>query len=310
MIPTLHDERLARARSSLEGLSIGDAFGEYFFGPADMTSVRIRECMLLKRPWYYTDDTMMALSIFSILRQHQGIEQDQLASSFAERYDRQRVYGAAMHGLLRRIGDGVHWNEAAPMLFNGQGSFGNGAAMRVAPLGAYFADDMNAVIEHAHRSAEVTHAHTEGIAGAIAVAAAAGWAARLRMSNSRPPRQDFLDLVLPLVPDSIVRAKIAQAKKLIPGTSVRLAIAALGNGSGISAQDTVPFTLWCAGEHLDDYEEALWLTVSGGGDCDTNCAIVGGIVAAYTGVEGIPQEWIESREPLPNWPFHELSTPE
>ncbi len=34
--------------------------------------------------------------------------------------------------------------------------------------------------------------------------------------------------------------------------------------------------------------------------------IVGGIVAAYTGFEGIPQEWWQSREPLPEWPFHEI----
>ncbi|MEA5594520.1 ADP-ribosylglycohydrolase family protein [Rivularia sp. UHCC 0363] len=64
--------------------------------------------------------------------------------------------------------------------------------------------------------------------------------------------------------------------------------AILGNGTKVSAQDTVPFTLWCAAQHLDNYEEALWLTVSGLGDRDTNCAIVGGIVSLSTGVESIP----------------------
>ena len=60
-----------------------------------------------------------------------------------------------------------------PRLFGGEGSFGNGAAMRVAPLGAYFADELDAVVEQASFSAEVTHSHPEGIAGAIAVAVAA-----------------------------------------------------------------------------------------------------------------------------------------
>ena len=50
---------------------------------------------------------------------------------------------------------------------------------------------------------------------------------------------------------------------------------------------------------------ALSSSVSGLGDRDTTCAIVGGIVASYTGVEGIPQEWLESRERLPSWPFVE-----
>ena len=79
------------------------------------------------------------------------------------------------------------------------------------------------------------------------------------------------------------------------------AVAALGNGSGVSAQDTVPFALWCASQHLDDYAAALWLTVSGLGDRDTTCAIAGGVAALCTGVEGIPGAWRSAREPLPAW---------
>lgn len=81
----------------------------------------------------------------------------------------------------------------------------------------------------------------------------------------------------------------------------RMAVAVLGNGTGLSAQDTVPFALWCAAQHLDDYEAALWLTVSGLGDRDTTCAIVGGIVACALGEAGIPSAWLAAREPLPDW---------
>jgi len=73
--------------------------------------------------------------------------------------------------------------------------------------------------------------------------------------------------------------------------------------------DTVPLALWCAGERLDDYEEALWLTVSALGDRDTTCAIVGGVVAAYTGAGGIPGAWLRAREPLPSWPFEGTPAP-
>ena len=51
----------------------------------------------------------------------------------------------------------------------------------------------------------------------------------------------------------------------------------------------VHVALWCAARYLDDYEEALWLTVSGLGDRDTTCAIVGGIVACCTGSVAIPR---------------------
>jgi ADP-ribosylglycohydrolase len=76
------------------------------------------------------------------------------------------------------------------------------------------------------------------------------------------------------------------------------AVAALGNGSRVISSDTVPFALWCAAHHLDDFQEALWTTVSGLGDRDTTCAIVGGIVAARTGYDGIPASFVSAREPL------------
>jgi ADP-ribosylglycohydrolase len=79
------------------------------------------------------------------------------------------------------------------------------------------------------------------------------------------------------------------------------AVARPGNGSAVTAPDTVPFALWCAARHLGSYEAALWSTVSGRGDRDTTCAIVGGIVVMYAGVESIPVEWLEHREQIPSW---------
>jgi ADP-ribosylglycohydrolase len=203
---------------------------------------------------------------------------------------------------------GESWQEAAPDLFAGQGSYGNGAAMRVAPLGAYFADDIKKVIQQAELSAVVTHSHPEAIAGAIATALAAAWAWQLANDKILLNRADFLDLILPSVPKSEVSRKIRKARDMDKTASVEFAVSVLGNGSLISAQDTVPFTLWCAGTHLNNYEEALWLTLSGQGDRDTTCAIVGGIVALYTGKEAIPNHWLNAREALPSWPFIETIT--
>jgi ADP-ribosylglycohydrolase len=258
--------------------------------------------------WSYTDDTQMALSVVEVLHQYGGIDQGQLARSFARRFDPRRGYGPAMYDLLPRLLTGQHWEQAAQDLFNGQGSFGNGGAMRVAPVGAFFADDLDAVVENARRSASVTHTHPEAVAGAIGVAVAAAWAWRLRGADSVPKGRGpdglrFLELVLDSVPESQVRQKLVQACHLTPDVSIWQVVATLGNGSGTSAQDTVPYALWCAAQHLDDFEQALWLTASGCGDVDTNCAIVGGIVASHTTKEGIPAEWLRRREPLPLWPF-------
>ncbi|HKS09614.1 MAG TPA: ADP-ribosylglycohydrolase family protein [Pyrinomonadaceae bacterium] len=302
MKPLLKDA-IERAKCSLEGLSVGDAFGETFFVNPDVVDGLIAQRALATRTWTYTDDSLMAMSVFSVLRQYGGIDQAALARSFAERYDRTRGYGPAMHRLLWEIKCGEEWSERARSLFDGQGSFGNGAAMRVAPIGAYFAGDLDEVVEHAARSAVITHAHDEAVAGAIAVAVAAARAYELRTADVIPSRSEFLDSLLPYVPESEVRNKILKAMDIPADAKVRFAVAVLGNGSKVSAQDTVPFALWCAGGSISSYEDALWLTVSGLGDRDTTCAIVGGIVAMYTGVEGIPSEWLKAREPLPAWPF-------
>jgi len=73
----------------------------------------------------------------------------------------------------------------------------------------------------------------------------------------------------------------------------------LGNGSGISAADTVPFCLWSVARFGSDFEELMWRTVSALGDRDTTCAIAGGLAALLVGAEGIPGEWRVAREPLP-----------
>lgn len=286
---------------------MGDSFGETFFVNPDLVEGLIEERALAARTWNYTDDTLMAMSIFSVLRQYGYIDQPTLARSFAERYDRTRGYGPAMHRLLWEIKCGEDWAERAQSQFGGQGSFGNGSAMRVAPVGAFFANDVDAAVEQAARSSVVTHTHDEAIAGAIAVAVAAAQACRVRTSSVAPSRSEFLDLVLPYVPESEVRSKIRQARDMTTTASVQFAVSVLGNGVRVSAQDTVPFALWCAGEQLTNFEEAMWLSVSGLGDRDTTCAIVGSIVALYTGVEGIPQEWLNTRERLPDWPLAEKS---
>jgi ADP-ribosylglycohydrolase len=80
--------------------------------------------------------------------------------------------------------------------------------------------------------------------------------------------------------------------------SVEKVVRQLGNGSRISCRDTVPFCLWVAARHLDDYQSALVQTIRAGGDIDTNAAIVGGIVALAVQADGIPPNWLADREEL------------
>ncbi|QMU68384.1 ADP-ribosylglycohydrolase family protein [Streptacidiphilus sp. P02-A3a] len=287
----------AAARDSLRGLAVGDAFGAQFFVPENLPALRGRR--LPPAPWPWTDDTEMACSVFAVLRRHGSVDAEELLRSFARRHDFDRGYGPAMNRLLRLTREQQHPGGLARELFDGQGSWGNGAAMRVAPLGAWFAVDLEEAAWQAARSAEVTHTHPEAVAGAVAVALAAACAARSR--GRQLTRHELLRPVVELTPPGRVRDGVALALELLDQPQVELAAHRLGNGSQVSAMDTVPFTLWCAATYLDDYQGALWATASAGGDVDTTCAIVGGIVGARVGVDGIPAPWTAAAEALPPW---------
>ncbi|MEU1981184.1 ADP-ribosylglycohydrolase family protein [Nocardia sp. NPDC019395] len=289
---------------SLDGLSVGDALGAEF--PVMRRSIPdLRAGNLTPGPWGWTDDTEMACSVVAELLGHGTIDPGRLAPAFARRFDPRRDYGFISVGTLRRIQEGVHWREASGAAYDHQGSCGNGAAMRVAPLGAYFSGDPERIAVEAVRSAEVTHMHPEGISGAVAVALAAGEAAQARRTGTRPTPWDFITAVADRLDDGETGRLIRHARTLL-GVSVEQAAAELGNGSRVTAQNTVPFTIWAAATHLTDYPAAITTCITADGDIDTTSAIVGGIVAAHTGsgpdsIAGVPQAWLAAREPLPRW---------
>lgn len=217
----------------------------------------------------------------------------------ASEQDPDRGYGSMTRLQLREITLGGDWRQGAANAFGGQGSMGNGGAMRVAPVGGYFLNDLSVVAEQARLSALVTHTHPEGVAGTIAVAVAAAMASRSRGESDRNRAQELFEAVVEFTPESNVRRGIVIASQTPASVDVEAVAKALGNGSRVTAPDTVPFTLWSAAHHLDDFVAALKQTIIAGGDCDTNAAIVGGIVALSVGIEGIPNEWRERKEPLP-----------
>jgi ADP-ribosylglycohydrolase len=169
--------------------------------------------------------------------------------------------------------------------------------MRVAPIGAYFAHDLERTIDAARRSARPTHLHRDGEAGAIAIAVAAATAVRIAAGEHPRDGAAFLATVYEHTPTSLTRDGIDLSNRFARGTPVTKVASLLGNGSRVCCEDTVPLCVWIAAHHLDDYETALWETVSALGDMDTTCAIVGGILAA--GGASIPAEWLAHREPLP-----------
>jgi ADP-ribosylglycohydrolase len=300
-LPADHAARIEQAAIALDGLSVGDALGETCFRDENFEAILEDPRSTAKGPWPWTDDTAMALGIYEVLDELGRIEQDALARRFAARYQAApwRGYGAGAHSLLAQIIGGIPWQAAAGALFGG-GSFGNGSAMRIAPLAGYFAGDNDRVVaEQARLSAEITHAHPEGLAGGIAAAVAGAYAWKHRNESAdAATKRGLFDAVLEHTPPGEVRDGIARASSLGTESTIEAAAGRLGNGRRITCQDTLPLCLWAAARHLDDYETAIITTIRAGGDVDTNCAIVGGIVALAVGRNGIPPDWLAGREEL------------
>ena len=306
--------RLALALESLAGLSVGDALGAQYFvpgnKPADLVEGRVPD-----GTWEWTDDTEQACCLVATLADFSDsagsggsagsagfsegdFDRDAFAEMLGRLHDPYRGYGPGAVVMLRQIRDGLPWPIAAAAAFNGEGSCGNGAAMRAAPLGAWHADSLAHAASQGVRAAEVTHSHPEGIAGGVAVAVAAAGAAAARLHGHCPSPGQMLLAVAAHTPAGLVREGLVEA------TTIRRADEAayrLGSGARALAQDTVPFALWVAAQHLADYPAAITACVSAGGDVDTTAAIAGGVVAAHTGLDGIPAEWLSTREPLPAW---------
>ena len=279
---------LIKSVNSLIALMVGDAYGEnnLYITPGK-PYVRVEGMFPDKRPW--TDDSAMAQSLLSILVKHGRIDQDALATEFARIFamDPHRGYGAGAVRILQAINKGQNWKDLSPHLFGpNAGSYGNGAAMRVAPLGPFFGTDYKTIVSEAIASAKVTHWHEDAEAGAAAVALAASVVAY--------DPDEYWNVIIENTPRGSVLDKILFASKLV--TTFEVAARDLGNGGKVSALDTVPFCIWAAAEGLKvhDFIRTMESVANVGGDTDTNCAIVAGIIG---NVVFPPLDWVEDTEP-------------
>lgn len=299
-LPADHTSRVERMKLSLDGLGLGDALGEMLSYQSANAPKFLLNNDLPAGPWFHTDDTEMAISIVAVLKSHGEVNQGALAQRFARRFERdpERGYGSMTRIQMGELIAGGKWRATAANAFHGQGSMGNGGAMRVAPLGAYFADDLERCVAEARASSVVTHTHPEGVAGTIAVAVAAAMAWQLKATSANEYSRQFIDEVIRFTPESRVHQGIQQASRLPADFLVEDAARVLGNGSLVTAPDTVPFCVWLAAHYPANFKEALTQTIRVDGDCDTNAAIVGGIVALSAGREAIPTDWLRAREPI------------
>ncbi|UKB83943.1 ADP-ribosylglycohydrolase family protein [Chryseobacterium sp. MEBOG06] len=299
-------DKLFFAEKSLLGLSIGDAFGESFFGEESLMKTHIHQRILPESSLDFTDDTIMSIAIFRSLEKCGEIKQDCLAEEFTKNYyrDIRRGYGPSMHQYFRALNTGESWKEVSYAKFEGQGSMGNGGAMRASVIGAYFYDDLEEIKNNSELSCEVTHANKEAIEGTKAIALAAAFAVQETLGMIKLDQQDFIHKIQNELNDSDMKSKLNKALYLQGNPSIELLTKTLGNGIKMTAQDTVPLVIWMLSRYRTDFEECLWNTVSALGDRDTTCAMAGAVSILYGDENTIPI-WTKKVENWKKSPFYE-----
>ena len=274
---------------ALIGTGVGDALGAPFEGWSKVKLEKIEEVAERREVLTYTDDTHMMIGVAESLIRTRGFDGENMTQTFVKNYELEpfRGYGPGPPRIFRLIRAGKAWDKAAQELYHG-GSYGNGSAMRVAPIGVFYYDNPEILREVAHKSSQITHTHTLGKEGAAVQAYAIGLA-----TNLEPPlavdQHDFLAKLINYTQDRVYKEKLNRIKGLLVESDKARVTIELGNG--IEAFNSVPTAIYSFLAQPDSFTQAVLYAISLGGDTDTIGAMTGAISGAYLGIESIPNSW-------------------
>jgi ADP-ribosylglycohydrolase len=244
----------------------------------------------------YTDDTQMMIAVAESLIECRGFDGADMARRFVADFDASRGYGPGTIKAVRGLKRGIPWDKVGAQLFSNTGSFGNGAAMRVAPVALLYYDDRAERRRVAELSASITHAHPIGMEGAVAQAHAVAMALQANPAEPLDTAQFLSDLRSLLKPEiEILHSKLDTIQELLNKEPVIDEVVPC-TGNNTTIQGSFPAALYAFLRHPGSFKEAVVYAVSLGGDTDTIGAMCGAIAGARHGLEGIPTEWLDALE--------------
>lgn len=278
----------------LLGSALGDAIGELAF---HNTSVdRLSHKLDLVKELIYTDDTAMTIGTAESLLERRCLDPEHLGETFQKNFQREpwRGYASGPPTIFASVAQaGMTYVEAAKSLFGGRGSFGNGAAMRVAPVGLLYQTSPD-LYEKASLSASVTHAHPLGIDGAAVQAKAVALAESLDPSEELSS-DEFLNSLIDFAKTQQMKSKLYMIQRLI-AENVSPMRAAQQIGRSVTVQESLPFSIYSFLLYAQSFESCLFCSILNGGDRDTLGAMACAISGAYLGVEALPRSWLKKLE--------------
>jgi poly(ADP-ribose) glycohydrolase ARH3 len=279
----------------LIGAALGDAVGAFWEGRRMAAEEEIKQIAGTQDTLRYTDDTHMTIGVAESLIENRGFNGDHMAERFADNYFQEpwRGYGPGPPRVFQLLRNGEAWDKAASHIYPG-GSFGNGAAMRVAPVGLLFRNNPAKLREVAYQSSLITHSHVLGMEGAAQQARAVALAVA-ESPDKKLDVQSFISSLLDFTDEDVYCSPIMKFAALLQHPDDRQAVVR-GLGHGIEAFNSVPTAIFSFLAHPGDFASTIVYAISLGGDTDTIASMAGAISGAYLGIEAIPQEWQERLE--------------
>jgi len=227
------------------GAIAGDIIGSVY----EWNNIKTKDFVLFSDQCFFTDDSILTIALAdSILQSTPYVDN---LKKFYHLYPN-GGYGGSFH----------QWAQSQnPKPYN---SWGNGAAMRISPVG-YAYNELETVLQKAEEFTKITHNHPEGIKGGQATAAAIFLS---RTGKSKAYIKDFIEIKFQYDLSKHVN-------EIRPSYTFN-----------VSSQGTVPRAIRAFIDSLD-FEDAIRTAVSLGGDTDTLTCITGGIAQAF--YKGVPE---------------------
>jgi poly(ADP-ribose) glycohydrolase ARH3 len=272
-----------RFTGCLIGSALGDAIGNWY---ESSEHPEIEKVKGFSGRW--SDDTHMMIGVAESLIENEGFNGEHMAFTFIKNYKQEpwRGYGSGPPQVFKWIESGVPWDKAAAKLFGGRGSYGNGAAMRVAPIGLFYHNNPKRLRTIAYRQSIITHTHELAKEGAALQA----YAVALALKEDPTLRFDpavFLKKLKDFTRNNVYIEKLHIISKLLGETNRLTLIREIGND--VAAHNSVPAAIYSFIRHPNSFEQSILFAISLGGDMDTIGAMTGAISGAYLGANHIPK---------------------
>lgn len=306
---------IERYRGCILGLAIGDALGHPTEFISSVSAIQSRfgargltDFVASGRhpAGTFTDDTQMSVAVARALIRAGHRSLDDLMNVLGDEFvawsvspDNNRAPGGACLSGCRSLSEGVPWRAAGVA-----DSKGCGAAMRAAPIGLFFADDIDAMVRVAAAQSALTHRHPTGIASSAAAAAAVAYVVR----------EQKLDGILAFTRECVARLhtdrliEVGCSPDLADAIGVSEMLASLDEiqavkdtesddpcallGGAWIGEEAVATALWCVLRAKGSYRESVLRGANSSGDSDSIACIAGSIAGALVGLSGIEASWV------------------